>query len=265
MASTDGLRAGGPDSSPDTETPYAPRWLAGAWVAGGWVGVLYGLFLTFAALHLPPGEPLTGVWAGQPLSKALMAVLLALAAALHPIVRERRWLMAALVFSALGDFFLAIPWWGPYFTVGLGAFLLAHLCYLGALAPLAVRSRARLVAVAVMCALCVALLVWFWPHMGAERLTVPVTVYIAVLCAMVCAALLARLPTIWTAAGAVTFAVSDAMIGIDKFILRSDVLAVPIWWAYAMSQVLITAGFLFGRRIASGSAEESDPADTPAE
>ena len=49
-------------------------------------------------------------------------------------------------------------------------------------------------------------------------MAVPVTVYIAVLGAMVCAALLARLPTPWTALGAVCFAVSDAMIGIDKFV-----------------------------------------------
>ena len=45
------------------------------------------------------------------------------------------------------------------------------------------------------------------------------TLYIAVLGAMVCAALMARLPTPWTALGAVCFAVSDAMIGIGKFVL----------------------------------------------
>jgi uncharacterized membrane protein YhhN len=127
--------------------------------------------------------------------------------------------------------------------------LLAHLCYLAALLPLAGRSKWRLVGVAVICALCVALMVWFWPHLGAQNLTVPVTVYIAVLCAMVCAALLARMPTAWTALGAVCFAVSDAMIGIDQFILQNDVLAVPIWWVYALSQLLITAGFFFGRTV----------------
>ena len=68
-----------------------------------------------------------------------------------------------------------------------------------------------------------------------------------VLGAMVCAALLAGLPTLWTAAGAVSFAVSDAMIGIGRFVLGSEALAVPIWWAYAVSQLLITAGLLFGR------------------
>jgi uncharacterized membrane protein YhhN len=78
-------------------------------------------------------------------------------------------------------------------------------------------------------------------------MAVSVTLYIGVLGAMVCAALLARLPTPWTALGAVSFAVSDAMIGIGKFVLQSDTLAVPIWWAYATSLLLITAGLFFGR------------------
>ena len=180
-----------------------------------------------------------------------MALLLALAAAAHPIVRERRWLMPALVFSAVGDALLAIPWWPPSFVLGLGAFLLAHLCFLGALLPLARasdRPRSRLVAVGV-CVACVGLLAWFWPQLGRDGLTIPVTVYMAVLVAMVCAALLAQLPTVWTAAGRCCSPVSDAMIGIGRFVLGNEALAVPIWWTYAAAQVLITAGFFFGRGV----------------
>ena len=47
--------------------------------------------------------------------------------------------------------------------------------------------------------------------------------------------------------GAVCFAVSDGMIGTGQFVLESHALQVPIWWVYAISQVLITAGFFFGR------------------
>jgi len=202
--------------------------MLGAWVAAGWAGIAYGLFLTILALRLPPGADLTGEWAAQPLFKASMALLLVLAAAAHPIVRERRWLMPALLFSAVGDGLLAIPWWPPSFVLGLGSFLLAHLCFLGALAPWAWkprtsdRPRSRLVAAAGLCVACVGLLAWFWPQLGRDGLTIPVTVYMVVLVAMVCAALLARLPKVWTAAGALFFAGSDA-------------------------QVLITAGFFFGR------------------
>jgi uncharacterized membrane protein YhhN len=219
-------------------------------VAAAVVGAGYGIFLILTALRLPSGAELTGQFALQPAVKALAAVLLAGAALTHPIARERRWLVLALVFSAAGDFLLALPWWQPSFVLGLGAFLVAHLCFLAALIPLVSRSGPRLAAASVTVLACVALLVWFWPRLLDEGMAVPVTLYIAVLGAMVCAALLARLPTPWTALGAVCFAVSDAMIGISKFVLAStntEALAVPIWWAYATSLVLITAGLFFDR------------------
>ncbi|AQT80469.1 hypothetical protein B1R94_16145 [Mycolicibacterium litorale] len=241
MASTGGL------SKLGISSPYL-RTLTTWWLAASAAAAGYGIFLIATALRLPGGSELTGRFPGQPAVKALMAVLLAVAALRHPIARERRWLVAALLFSAGGDFFLAMPWWQPSFVLGLGSFLIAHLCYLGALLPLRGRSRPRLAAAAVMVVACVGLLVWFWPRLLAAGLTVPVTVYITVLGAMVCAALLAELPTRWTALGAVCFAVSDAMIGIGRFVLNSAALEVPIWWVYAASQLLITAGFFFGRR-----------------
>ncbi len=230
-------------------------WLAAAVVAAG-----YGLFLIVTATQVPIGSELTGRFGLQPAVKALAAVLLAAAALTHPVPRERRWLVGALIFSAAGDFLLAMPWWEPSFVLGLAAFLVAHLCFLAALAPLAVATPGRVAGVTVMIAACIALLVWFWPRLVAEGMAVPVTLYIAVLGAMVCAALLADLPTPWTALGAGCFAVSDAMIGIGKFVLdpnNSEALAVPIWWVYAASLLLITAGFFFGR--------SSGPSARPAE
>jgi uncharacterized membrane protein YhhN len=249
-----------------TRRTYAP-WLGRLWVAAGVAGATYGIFLVAAALTAPAGAELTGRFPGQPIAKALMAVLLAAAAVWHPVPRERRWLLGALLFSAAGDFLLAMPWWEPSFVGGLGAFLIAHLCYLAALLPLAAPSLPRMIAAAVILVACGALLIWFWPSLLAAGLTVPVTVYMLVLGAMVCAALLAGLPTVWTAAGAVCFAVSDGMIGIGRFVLaplNAEALAVPIWWAYAVSQILITAGFFFGRALPE-SAEPSDPPATPAE
>jgi uncharacterized membrane protein YhhN len=242
MASTAGF-----SSETDMGTRYAHSPTRLLWLAAAIVGAGYGVFLILTALRLPSGAELTGQFALQPAVKALTAVLLAVAALTHPVQRERRWLIAALLFSAAGDFLFAMPWWQPSFVLGLAAFLIAHLCFLAALIPLVSRSGPRLAAAAVTVLACVALLVWFWPRLLAEGMAVPVTLYIAVLGAMVCAALLARLPTPWTALGAVCFAVSDAMIGIGKFVLQSGALAVPIWWAYATSLVLITAGLFFGR------------------
>lgn len=246
--------------------------MAGAWVVAGWVALGYGIYLTVLALRSPPGIELTGHWVLQPAFKASMAFLLSLAAAAHAKVRERRWLMLALLLSAIGDWVLAIPWWPLSFEVGLGAFLLAQLCFIGALLPLVPAftgaseddrpSMVRIVAVALMCGTSLALLAWFWPHLGAEKLTLPVTVYIVVLTAMVCTALLAKLPTIWTAVGALCFAASDSMIAIGRFILGNEALAVPIWWSYAAAQILITAGFFFGREIPTEAAGD---APAPAE
>jgi len=231
-------------------TPYVgtPRAVRTWWTVAVVAAVGYGIALAVIALRVPAGAELTGRFTGQPVAKALMAVLLAVAASFHPIVRERRWLVAATLLSAAGDFFLAIPWWKPSFVGGLGSFLVAHLCFLGALIPLRGNySRVRLATVAVVVVAFLSMLVRFWPTLVAEGLTVPVTVYMTVLGAMVTAALLARMPTVWTALGAVFFAMSDGMIGIGKFLLESQALELPIWWAYAASMVLITAGFFFGR------------------
>ncbi|ODQ85574.1 lysoplasmalogenase [Mycolicibacterium holsaticum] len=231
-------------------TPYVQRRTKLLWAIAVVVAACYGVFLIVTAVRLPAGSELTGQFALQPAVKALAAVLLAVAAVGHPLARERRWLIGALLFSAAGDYLLALPWWEPSFVLGLSAFLVAHLCFLGALVPLVVRTAPGVAAATVTVAACVALLIWFWPRLTAEGMAVPVTLYITVLGAMVCAALLARLPTPWTALGAVCFAVSDAMIGISKFVLAPDnaeALAVPIWWVYSASLVLITAGFFFGR------------------
>lgn len=241
MASTDAGHAG----FSSVTNPH--RQTRALWLAAVLVAACYGVFLVVTALELPSGADLTGRFWLQPAVKATAAVLLAAATVTHPLARERRWLIGALVASAAGDFLLAMPWWEPSFVLGLAAFLVAHLCFLAALFPLCSPSRPRLTAAAMIVAACIALLIWFWPQLLADGMAIPVTVYIAVLGAMVCAALLARLPTPWTVLGAVCFAVSDGMIGIDKFVLQSEALAVPIWWAYAASLVLITAGFFFGR------------------
>lgn len=236
------------DAAMGTRYVGTPRAVRLWWAAAVAAAVGYGIVLAVLALRGPAGAELTGRFPGQPVVKSLMAVLLAVAALSHPISRERRWLVPALLLSAVGDFMLGMPWWKPAFVFGLGAFLIAHLCYLGALLPLRGKpTRGRAIAVAAVILACAGMLVRFWPRLLEQGMAVPVTVYVTVLGAMVCAALVARLPTAWTALGAVLFAVSDGMIGVGQFVLGSGALELPIWWVYAASQVLITAGFFFGR------------------
>ncbi len=96
------------------------------WSAALLVAAGYGVFLIVVAMRVPAGAELTGQFGLQPAVKAAAAS----------------------------------------FVLGLAAFLIAHLCFLAALLPLARStppSRPRLAAVAVMV------------------VAVPVTVYIAVL------------------------------------------------------------------------------------
>ncbi|MHA6907742.1 lysoplasmalogenase [Ralstonia pseudosolanacearum] len=216
------------------------------WVAAAVAGVTYGGMLTMVAVEVGPGTPLAGRIVAQPLWKMLMALLLARAASLHEMPRERRWLIGALLFCALGDLLLALPGLRISFVAGLASFLFAHLCYLRVLVTLCgACSPLRLIGVGATLGVAVGMLNWYWPGLGV--LSGPVVAYVIVLSAMVCAALLARLPGPLTAWGAVAFAASDAMIGISVFVFPFNDYELAIWWSYAAAQLLITAGLLTRR------------------
>ena len=216
------------------------------WIVGVLAGVAYGVMLIQLSMDLPPGTPLTGQIAYQPVWKTAMAIMLARAAWFHRPLAERRWLVAALVFSAIGDLLLAVPTLKISFIGGLGAFLLAHLAYLRLFVPLAGDLRPhRLIGCGLVMGAAGALLGRFWPNLG--DLMWPVTAYIGVLAAMACAAMLASLPTPLTALGVLFFVASDAMIGMAKFLSPFDTYQLGIWWTYAIAQVLIVAGVVTQR------------------
>lgn len=216
------------------------------WVAGTLAGIIYGVLLLQVSLELPAGSPLTGQIAYQPAWKTAMAILLARAAWFHRPIGERRWLVTALVFSAIGDFLLALPGLRISFLGGLGAFLLAHLAYLRLFVPMAGDLRAhRLIGCGLVIGAAGALLGRFWPNLG--ELALPVAVYVGALAAMACAALLAQLPTPLAAIGALCFVASDAMIGMAKFLSPFDTYQLGIWWTYAIAQALLVAGIVSER------------------
>lgn len=216
------------------------------WLAGTLAGVVYGALLLQVSMELPEGAPLTGQIAMQPAWKTAMALMLARAAWFHRPLAERRWLVVALVCSAIGDFLLAVPALRISFVGGLGAFLLAHLAYLRVLVPLAGDSRAhRLIACGALIGVAGTMLGRFWPNLGT--LAGPVIVYVVVLAAMACSALVAKLPTPLTALGALCFVASDMMIGIARFLVPFDSFQLGIWWTYWAAQVLIVAGIVANR------------------
>jgi len=156
-----------------------------------------------------------------------------------------------LVFSVLGDAALlrSEPLW---FKVGLGAFLVTHLCYIAALQPVAVRGlrpivTACLVMVATLCTLVLA-----YPRASAAGVALPVAVYASVLSAtLVTASATAGGPMSkpgWVALGALLFYLADMSIAIKTFV-PSFALPHPVLFTtglYWIGQYLIVAAVRAG-------------------
>jgi len=159
-----------------------------------------------------------------------------------PVTEYRRWIGLGLIFSLLGDVLLAWP--GDLFVFGLGAFLVAHLAYLKAY----LRDCRRLAPLPLLLALLIgAGLLGILMSKGLGDLLIPVTIYALAISAMLWRAL-ARLGTdvpkrsaLLAAAGALTFAFSDSLIGIDRFVVKFAAAPYLIIIAYWLGQWGIAA------------------------
>ncbi|HSC98674.1 MAG TPA: lysoplasmalogenase [Casimicrobiaceae bacterium] len=160
-------------------------------------------------------------WVAKPL--ATFAVLVLAASADRPVsARYRKAVTAGLFLSLVGDVLLMLP--VDLFAAGLGAFLLAHLCYLAAFlgeSPFLARPVA-LVGYALVAAALVTAVFRGVPL----ALRAPVIAYVVVITLMATQAAVWMLekpsPNAQRAAiGAAWFLVSDATLAIDRF--RMDV------------------------------------------
>lgn len=148
-----------------------------------------------------------------PLPLLLKVTPIACLAALVLLARGAAWVpvLAALGFSAAGDLALELGAFAP----GLGAFLLAHLCYIAAFA-----ARPRFSAGGVLLALgllasSAGLGTLLLPETGT--LAPAVLVYLAVITAMALVAAFCGAGP-WAVAGAVAFVLSDALIAVNRFL-----------------------------------------------
>lgn len=202
-----------------------------------------GAALTYGVL-LSPQPPSAARTVVKTLAVAPLAVLVYLQGG-HPLIA------LGLALSAVGDAFLAgdpKKWLPP----GLGAFLLAHLLYVGAflytgegfeaaLEPL--RAIGALGAIAAA----VGMLGWLWGSLG--KLKIAVAAYVAAIAAMVVTSLWLP-PSYWPVMlGALGFFASDAILSIDLFKGlklggNERVTAWAIWFLYYLGQAGITAGFV---------------------
>lgn len=161
-------------------------------------------------------------------------------------------LVAAIVASAFGDFFLAFSkkWLLPF---GILSFLIAQLLYVVMFTAIWFFSGdnsplwPRYVAMALVIVTSIGFLIWMAPKLGWMALGV--VPYAAAITAMGVAAM--WLPWIgWPAIiGALSFIVSDFVLAAELFRLPAGSparrwTAPVVWWTYAAAQVLIVWGLI---------------------
>ena len=166
-----------------------------------------------------------GWWSAHYIAKPLatIAILLIALTASDPVSpRYRRLIVAGLACSLVGDILLMLP--GDHFVPGLGAFLIAHLCYIGAfLSQSRLASRpVAFVGYAFVSATLVSSLLPVLP----VALRMPVIVYVVVITTMAAQSAVWMLhtghePARRAAMGGAWFVVSDATLALDRF--RGDV------------------------------------------
>lgn len=167
-------------------------------------------------------------WVTKPAALALLLLWAALGSATG-------WpLLAALVFSLLGDVYLMLP--ANLFAAGLGAFLIGHICYLFAFeAPLLGRGLWLLGVLAVATPLTLRIL----RSVPSAALRGAVAAYMLVLAAMVASA--AASGSLIAASGAVLFMVSDSMIAWNRFVAPFAGARLAIIVTYHVGQYLLVS------------------------
>ncbi len=181
------------------------------------------------------------VYVFKPLA-TLLVIALAVSDTRQVAGPYRTWVVAGLVASLVGDVLLMLP--QDLFLPGLGAFLVAHLCYLRAFTRDARFSGVLLTGVPLVVVAGVVLRL-MWPGLGG--LAVPVVLYVAVIVLMAWQALErwrqgSHGGAAWAAAGALLFMASDAALGIARF--RG---------AFPGSQVFVLATYYAAQFLIAGS------------
>ena len=172
-------------------------------------------------------------------------------------------LILAQSFCLAGDIFLLLPEWG--FMVGLAAFLVGHLFYLGLVASIffaglesgAIESLSPLLLIVGVIGLGVVIMVFlrvFKPALNAKgsssKIWLAVQVYAFVLSTMMIATfvlVLARSGLTWQSLlvplGGVLFFASDFMLAYDRFVKKNVLLRLLVWISYHLAQICLAIGF----------------------
>jgi len=168
---------------------------------------------------------------------------------------NRTKIIAALIFSFLGDVFLLLENRFPvFFLVGLGCFLLAHIFYIvyfiGQHGPGSMAKKNPILILPVI-AYAACLLYLLAPVLG--DLKIPVFIYATVISVMLCSTLFLGSKTERRSRplfimGAASFVLSDSLLAINKFYHPLPMAAILIMLTYCLAQFLIVKGWFRNSR-----------------
>jgi uncharacterized membrane protein YhhN len=172
------------------------------------------------------------------LFKTMPILILVIAVVLKTTVANRQYLLIALMFSVCGDILLDIN----YFIFGVGAFLLAQLCYakifISSWQGFATRWPASVALVACMLVMLFLLL----PNLGDLQL--PVIAYLLAIGLMGLAAIQSSQVFYWSVLGAIVFIISDSLIAVDKFLYPLPMRSYGVMITYYLAQWMLITGLL---------------------
>lgn len=143
-----------------------------------------------------------------------------------------------LLFCMGGDIFLAVDR-EKLFVFGLGSFLLGHVFYISAMFPITKKNGLGLLGLMTYGVVMMSVLV---PNLAA--LLVPVVIYMLVLLLMAATSITSTKSNLALVIGGVSFAISDSLIGIDKFYSEIPYAGLWIMITYYLAQYSLTYGFL---------------------
>jgi len=194
-------------------------------------------FIVFSTAFLAfmNSEPHTLSW----LVKTLPIACLALFAFLN--MPGKRLLGAGLVFSGIGDILLELPVEG-LFEAGMGAFILAHLCYIALFLRKPRLTLMRALVMGAMVLFTLGFAARLYPALGPMK--VPIFVYLGVILAMGVSACLGRCTNGIIITGAVLFIISDALIAYPMFVAPIAHSSFWVMFTYYAAQALLTWGTL---------------------
>ncbi len=172
-----------------------------------------------------------------------MLLLIGLAVRQLGFVKENKYFILGLIFSACGDFILDFNR-QHWFVFGLGAFFIAHLFYLASLKPyknklLQLKYLLILLAYITYGAVMLMLLAD-----GLGQMFIPVVAYMSILLLMALATVLSKKSNIWLVIGGVSFVLSDSLIGFDKFYIAIENSHFVVMISYYFAQFALLKGFM---------------------